>query len=124
MSLTYTIDKAIRMVTIQYNANPDFAEFERTMETVFKDPNYKAGLNFLLDRHLVDEPPSTEYIKELVGFLKKHELKLNCVAFMVKNVASYGMGRMAQILAEDVDVRLQVFTDMKEAKQWSRSYST
>jgi hypothetical protein len=91
------------------------------MDAVFKDSNYEPGFSILLDRSLVDEPPSTNYIKSAVGFLKEHETKLNCLAIVTRNMATYGMERMAQILADGIDVDLQVFTDMEKAKQWLQS---
>ena len=125
MPFIYSIDKAARIVTVQCSGeSPQFVDFKITMETVFKDSNYDTGFTFLLDRHLVDEPPSTDCIRRSVDLFRKHEAKLNCLAVVVKNMATFGMVRMAQLLAEDVDIDLQVFNDIEEAKRWLQPHES
>ncbi len=121
MPLTYTIDKAARLATILYDISPEFAEFQRTIRAVFDDHDYESGFKFLFDRHLVEEPPTTEYVRSAVRLIRGNEQKFSFIVSVVRNDASYGMARMGHILAEDISVSIQIFKDIEEAKRWLQS---
>jgi hypothetical protein len=124
MNITYSIDKILRIVTLIYTGNPDFDEWATTMRDVFRDPGFRPGFSFILDRRLVTVAPSTDYIKKIANFIKGHPIELGkCfTALVVSEIASYGMGRMSQGFLSDVE-HVQVFKDIEEAKQWLRLQS-
>jgi hypothetical protein len=119
MNITYSIDKILRIVTLNYTGNPDFDEWANTMRAVFRDPNFEPGFSLILDRRLVTTAPETDYIEKIVAFAKTHSIELGkCrTAVVVTGDASYGMGRMSQALFDDTE-NTQIFTDIKEAKRW------
>ena len=53
MNITYSIDKILCIVTLNYTGNPDFDEWANTMRAVFRDPNFEPGFSVILDRRLV-----------------------------------------------------------------------
>ena len=119
MNITYSIDKILRIVSLNYTGDPDFDEWANTMRAVFRDPNFEPGFSFILDRRLVTNAPETDYIEKIVAFSKAHPIELGkCrTAVIVTGPASYGMGRMSQALLDDTE-NTQIFTDIEEAKRW------
>jgi hypothetical protein len=119
MAITYSIDKAARIVCLVYTGAPDFSEWAQTMLSVFRDPNFERGYSFIMDRSHATEAPSKDYIDQTAAFHKEHKdiLGKTYVAIVVSGPASFGMARMAQVLMEDNDYA-QAFTDIEDAKQW------
>ncbi len=119
MNINYSIDKILRIVTLNYTGNPDFDEWANTMRAVFRDPSFQPGFSFILDRRFVTIAPTTDYIKKIADFSKAHPIELGkCLtALVVSEMASYGMGRMSQGFSGDIE-HTQVFKDIEEAKRW------
>lgn len=119
MNLTYTIDKTANIVNVVYTGHPEFVEWAEMMYNVFRDPDFKAGFSFLLDRRGVKTPPSTGYIERVVAFSRQHrkELGKSKIATVVGEPGSYGMARMFQGLTPE-NRSLRVFTDIDEARRW------
>lgn len=122
MNLRYSIDKTSRIVTVHYEGKPDFDEWADTIRAVLRDPDHEPGFGFLLERRLVAEAPTAEYIRQAVHFIQAHQTELGGCrwAVAVSGNAPYGMVRMAQALAEGIPFPLQVFTDIEKAKGWLR----
>jgi hypothetical protein len=119
MAITYSIDKAARIVCLVYTGAPDFSEWAKTMLSVFRDPNFERGYSFIMDRRHATEAPSKDYIDQTTAFHERHKdiLGKTHVAMVVSGPASYGMVRMSQALMDDTEY-IHVFTDIENAKQW------
>jgi hypothetical protein len=119
MNITYSIDKNLHIVTLNYTGHPDFDEWANTMLAVFRDPGFESGFSFILDRRLVTTIPTTDYIKRIAAFSNDHPIELGkCrTAVVVNEMASYGMGRMSQAFLDNSE-NTQIFKDMDEAKRW------
>jgi hypothetical protein len=74
MNITYTIDKTLCIVFLNYTGDPDFDEWTNTMQAVFRDPSFEAGFSFILDRHLVTSAPTKDYIERIAAFSKGHPI--------------------------------------------------
>jgi hypothetical protein len=100
--------------------DPSFKVWRQTMMDVFADPEFETGFNFLSDRRSAFEPRSAEFIRAAVNFVKAHNKEIGSCkwATVVSTMAAFGMGRMAQILSEDLPTELQLFTDIDKARQW------
>jgi hypothetical protein len=119
MEFTYRIEKSEKIVYLEGDVS-NFKQWKQTLLTLFADSNYERGFNFLSDRRLIEKPRSTEFIRSQISFLKEYTEQIEgCKwATVVSSTAAFGMGRMAQILSEDIPAEMQVFTDMDEARQW------
>lgn len=72
----------------------------------------------ILDRRLVTDA-RTEYIRKIAVFCKEHPIELGNArtALVVSELASYGMGRMAQALLDNPGL-LRIFTEIEDARWW------
>ncbi len=122
MNLSYSIDRASRVVTVHYAGIPNFDEWADTIRAAFHDPDHELGFGFLLDRRLVETAPTADYIRQVVHFVQTHrpESGESRWAVVVRGPAPYGMVRMAQALAEEMPFPLEVFTDLDKAQRWLR----
>ncbi len=122
MAPDYAIDEATGLVTFLYRDDPTFEEWTRTMETVFADPRYRPGFHFLGDRRAVDTPPERAYIRRIIEWMDRRAEKVRGArwATLVSTPASYGMGRVGQVMGEGGAVELGVFLDEAEAMRWLR----
>jgi hypothetical protein len=119
MAFTYRIEKHEKIVYLE-GGDPSFEEWKQTFLTLFADADYEKGFHFLSDRRLIEIPRSTEFIRSQINFFRKHEEQIKgCKwATVVSSIAAYGVGRMAQMLSDDIPAEMQVFTDMDKARQW------
>jgi hypothetical protein len=119
MNFTYRIDKVNRIVYLE-GEDPSLEVWRQTLLAVFADPEFETGFNFLSDRRSASEARSSEYLRAALSFLKYHEKEMgNCKwATVVSTMAAFGMGRMTQILSEKLQVRIEVFKDIDEAREW------
>jgi hypothetical protein len=120
MVLSYELDPLARIVHITYAANPSFEEWAGMMQGIFQDAQYAPGWGLLSDRRSVSEVQAKDFIVRVVAFLRLHQAELahSRWAMVVSGRAVYGMARMAQELAGELPMKLGVFTDMDEAREW------
>jgi|SRR5262245_20362619 len=124
-AVAYTLDPQAHIVHVTYTANPTFEEWAVMMLALFRERQYAPGWKFLSDRRPVTEPPATHYMERAVAFVREHQRELAGAlwATVVGGPAVYGMMRMGQALAADVPLKVGVFTDMGEAREWlARGY--
>jgi hypothetical protein len=117
--LTYHIDKTAKIVYLE-GGDPSLDEWKETLLTLFADPDFEIGFNFLSDRRFLDRARSSTYVRAALDFLNLYADQLGTCkwATVVSTTAAYGMGRMSQILSEDMNIRIEVFTDKDEARNW------
>lgn len=119
MEFTYRIDKVNRIVYLEGD-DPGLELWRQTMLTIFANPEFETGFHFLSDRRSASEARSPDYLKSALNFLRYHENEMgHCKwATVVSTMAAFGMGRMTQILSENLSVRIEVFKDIDEAVDW------
>jgi hypothetical protein len=122
MSLRYSIDRTARVVRLDYDTNPSFPEAERVLRALLADAAYEPGFSFLVDRSSIG-PPSTEYVRNLVAFVRanEHAFEGSRWALVASGPAVYGMGRMSQLLASGIPIRISIFRDVETAEAWLRA---
>jgi hypothetical protein len=120
MKLEYSIDNAAEIVTISYNGNPEYAEWANMMMEILHDKDFKPGISFILDRHLITMPQKTDYIRSVVDFITEHKANLGKCrwAIVTNDLASFGMMRMAQELGGDAIEQMKAFSNSGDAKRW------
>jgi len=123
-SLTYTIDTTANIVRLHYSASPDWPEMSAILDTVLNDPAHKPGMGILADRSHVEAPQTVGYIRQLIAYIRKHQAQFGDArwALVFHGTGPYGMGRMAQLLGDDLPTMdLELFNDPVEGEAWLRA---
>jgi hypothetical protein len=121
--LTYAIDADAGIVRLDYRDSPDWPEMHQVLEAVLADPAHRPGMGILADRSAVVTPQTVGYIRQLTLFVRKHQPEFGNArwALVVRDAASHGMGRLAQVFGDDIPtMELELFTDAAEALEWLR----
>jgi hypothetical protein len=116
--LDYEVDIPRRCVRVIYKRQPTIDEWIAAMNTIFGDPRRKNNFGMILDRLEVPHPANTPYIERMVDFIDSKNGGNERVpwAIVVTDLASFGMGRMAEQLTTTEAIR--TFRDLNEAQQW------
>jgi hypothetical protein len=119
MDFSYRIDKANKIVYLEGD-DPSFEVWQQTMLAVFADSEFETGFNFLSDHRSAAEARSSDYLRAALNFLKRHDNEIGSCkwATVVSTIAAFGMGRMTQILSENLSMQIEVFKDMDQAIYW------
>jgi hypothetical protein len=120
MSITYSVDATAGIVRLRYHSKPTIAEWEATMLAVLDDPEFRPGFGILADRRGVPAP-SSDYVRSTLEFGRSHPvLSFSRFALVVDTPAAFGMGRMGQILGDDLPGAIAVFKSYDDAEAWLR----
>lgn len=123
-SLTYTIDTTAGIVRLNYTASPDWPEMSQVLGELLLDPAHEPGMGILADRSQVDVPQTVGYVRQIIAYVRKHQAQFGDArwALVVHGTGPYGMGRMAQLLGDDIPtMELEIFNDVAEAEAWLRA---
>jgi hypothetical protein len=106
-----------RRVRVVYQTQPSFEQWKTTIVEVVDDPRFQPGFGILLDRSRILKPATPEYMRRLVEFIDQLALKTDARwAIVASDLASFGMGRNAEMSASKANVR--TFTDRNSAEYW------
>ncbi len=121
MEITWEIDRDRRLVRMRYTGEPDYATWAGVMERIFRHPDYQPGHGFVAD--LAESAvPDAAHLQSVRDFFAAHRAEMagGRWANVVDRPGHYGMTRMAQVLAEGLPARLEVFSSVTEAEAWAR----
>jgi hypothetical protein len=120
MAVTYRIDPSERVVYLTVTGESSFAEWEAALRRVLADPPYVRGFNFLTDRRGQTDVPAPDFPRQVLRFLVAHVAEMGRYrwAAVSPRDSTFQMLRMFSILAEEVDIRVEVFRDYEEARRW------
>jgi hypothetical protein len=122
MSVSYRRDLPRPVVVITWpEGQPDIRTVQSTVDAIFADANRPAELRILSDWSQSMGVPDTEYVQGFVWMLHdwgRRGLRQWATVVRPDSVASYGMGRMVEIRADDADVAYRVFRDLDDAIAW------
>jgi hypothetical protein len=115
--LSVEFDMERRRAQVIYEAQPSFEQWQATVEAILRDARFRTGFGILLDRSGIHRPASSAYMLRLVHFVDRNA-KGNDVrwAIVTSDLASFGMGRMAEQLAQTGTIR--TFKDLRAAELW------
>lgn len=125
MPLTYAIDPARQLVTFRLYHWPTLTESQEALDRLSADPLLRRGLRVLVDERLVPTVPDAEYVRRSIDNLThrwRPALQGARWAAVTTNPVTYGMGKMAEALAQRRGVEFRVFTDEVEALGWLFDY--
>jgi len=114
---SYQITEGVLVVSIRGNCGMD--EFIAAIDRLTKEAKGEKEWPLVLDVREHDNPPSSADIKKLINFLA-----LKCqgigrkVALYVVGDLGYGLGRVAGVKSETMDIDFRPFLDFDEAKAW------
>ena len=120
MPVSASIDPVKHIVTLRFTGDTSYADWEAVMDAVLANVEYVVGMCVLSDRRDAENVPSSRHIQDLVGYLIRNAPSFSgCgVAIVAVSAADFGMGRMAEILAEETGVQLRAFHSPEKALAW------
>jgi hypothetical protein len=111
------IDIERRCAQVVYDAQPSFDQWQATVEAILDDARFQSGFGILLDRSGIYGPASSDYMLRLVHFVNRNSKSNNVRwAIVTADLDSFGMGRMAEQLAQTGTIR--TFKDRLAAELW------
>jgi hypothetical protein len=119
MAVIYTIDRTERVVYLTTVGDPSFDEWRQTLLSVFSDPAFETGFNFISDRRRATAP-DREFVEQEIVFVREHEQEFGRCrwAAVVPNPATDEMARAVTTRAGMADVEVGFFYDLAEARRW------
>lgn len=116
--LTYDIRQDTRRVVVTYHGQPTIEQWRATIKAAFGDPVCQPSFDVVLDRSATG-PPTTQFIEAAVGFVDYLSSQRGPVrwAMVSGDIGSYGMGRMAEQIAE-CRGSIRVFKSIAAAFAW------
>jgi hypothetical protein len=106
-----------RNVRVVYQTQPSFEQWKATITSVLEDPRFQSGFGILLDRSRILSPATSEHMRRLVHFVDQHAQESDVRwAIVTSDLASFGMGRQAELSAVKASIR--TFKDRASAELW------
>jgi hypothetical protein len=118
--VTYAIDAGRQLVTFRLYDWPTLAEFRDALDRLTKDPLLHRCVRVLIDQRLVSGVPDADYVRQGIDNLADRWPTLRGArwASLTTNPITYGMGKMAEALAQRRGVQFRVFMSEAEALDW------
>jgi hypothetical protein len=123
VAFIYTIDTTRRVVTLSPQGVPSVEDWEDVLDRVAADPLFRRGFGVLSDRrHLHTEPDAT-YVRATIDavFARRAAFGESRFAILTSHLATFGMARMAEALADNRGIAWRVFMDESEIWKWLAS---
>ena len=114
------VDTTQHVVTLRYTGTTSFEQWREAMHALLANPAYQPGMCVVADHREADDIPSPEFVRAKVDWLEAHADSFpGCGwAIIARDLADYGMSRMAEMLVERTTVALRAFRDYAEARAW------
>ena len=123
MGISFSLDVHARIVRLDYARAVSIDQFRVTMDAVFRDPAYRPGLGFLVDRRNA-EPPTAEYIEGAITFALENQEQLRDARWAVVTAGdgTLQMAGKGEKLARQALVPqcVALFDDIENAERWLR----
>lgn len=119
MSANYSVDGPGQVVTLALHGEILEADVERMLVAVL-DVTSRRGFNFLIDWRDLTKSPSAVQVKRFVDWVEAHHDQLGLCRWAILGTpgTSFGMARMADLLAARGHVEAQGFHDESDAVRW------
>ena len=118
--ISYRVDGPILILTIGAST---YAERTAVYETVRTDPSVPTGALLLLDARQFEEAITEALLRQRVALLRTQlGPKLGQVCAVIVPEQSIVDARLFQIIAVEHELRVGLFRDEAEARQWLSAY--
>lgn len=120
MPVSAAVDPTQHVVTLHFTGTTSFEQWKTTMDELLANPAYQPGMCVVSDHREAADIPSPEFVRAKVDWLEAHaDAFPGCGwAIIARDLADYGMSRMAEMLIERTSVSLRAFRDYREARDW------
>lgn len=120
MAFSYVVDPERRLVIARPESPPTIEDWRELLDRVASDPVFQPGFHLLSDRRHLQVDPDAAYVRASIEALeaRNHAFGHSRFAILTLHLATYGMARMAQALAEDRSIECRAFMDEREAMEW------
>lgn len=120
MPFSYVINPHRRLVTCRPEGPPSTEDWAELLDRIAADPLFKPGYDVLSDRRHLNVEPDARYVRTTIDAVASRSAAFGASRFAVLtlHLATYGMARMAEALAENRGIQWRVFMDEAEANAW------
>ena len=118
--VTAMIDATEHIVTLHFTGDTTFAQWQAAMDEVLASAAYRPGMCMVSDHREAGGIPTPHDIRQMVDYLDRHADDFpGCGwAIIARDLADFGMSRMAEMLAEPTRVSVRAFRYPEEARTW------
>jgi hypothetical protein len=119
MPVIYTIDRFERVVYLSTVGDPSFGEWRDALLSVFSDPAFETGFNFISDRRQATVP-GPEFAESQILFVREHGRDIGRCrwAAVVPDPATDEVARAVTSRAGMSEVEVGFFYDLAAARRW------
>jgi hypothetical protein len=114
-------DPQQRWIVLVYSDPYTITDLERVTAAMVADPVFRATKRMVVDATNC-VPPTPDFVRQMMKLAEKYRADLSGsrVAVVVKDDATFGMARMAELLIEarQLPMRLTGFRQMESAAAW------
>jgi hypothetical protein len=124
--IRFVLDSGQSLVVLTHEGDPNLIEMLNVLEGLLGRETLGPAFRFLEDRRGRSTPVATSYVRGLSSYLGAEDAFRGtrwAVVVDPARIASYGMGRMQEILLESAHVDAAVFDDVGKALAWLRPSS-
>lgn len=120
VAFSYDIDPTRRLVTARPDSPTNIADWEGLLDRVAADPRFQPGFSLLSDRRHLNIEPDAAYVRASIEAVaeRRDAFGGSRFAILTSHLATYGMARMAEALAENRGIEWQVFMNERDALEW------
>jgi hypothetical protein len=120
MPFKYAIDHEARLVSVTVSGQVTAEEALKAFEEIVSHSDFRPGMKVLSDHRQMETVMPTRFVGALISRVRSFREKLSGArwAMVETSAAGYGMARMASVLAESMQVEIQVFRTVEEARLW------
>ena len=118
----YAIHASHQVVCLSGPVPAALEDWCATLDTVFMDPTYTPGFDFLSDRRGSTVLPSDAYVLDAIRYLQAHRPQLDDCrwALVTDSDPIDGWARLAALIGGSVGLRFGVFEQIDAAWHWLR----
>lgn len=120
MPVEYRIDREHSLIRVEVSEGPDLLQITETVQRLLSDPEFRPGLQILVDHSKTNVPVTTEAVKATPMLFAQLGQRLGAFrcAVVVPDDAPYGMTRMTEALADSGPAEVRAFRSLEEAEAW------
>ncbi len=120
MTIDWTIDPTSGLVHLIYDGDPDFEIWAAEMLRIFAHTDFQPGFGFVAE---IDGGgvPDAEHMNRVLQFVEAHDADFANArwANVTRNLAHYGMTRVAQARSDHLSSEVRAFRDVAAAAEWA-----
>jgi hypothetical protein len=118
--MSYTIDSESRLVRFVGTGVLTDDELVGCITRLRADPRIEPGMNSLSDMREIEVGFTTDGVSRVIDVMTKTRGRrgLAKAAIVVSSDVAFGMGRMLELRAGELDPSFRIFRDMDAAREW------